>query len=234
MKRAKHFLWNFWSAESGLTALLVFTLAYLFAECALGDFSFSAMVGHLLFCLIIVSGVMTTFKMRWLNLVVVGLTLAGLILVWLEYVQPDWRLAILSAVFGLLLLGFLLATLIVQVFQSGAVTGHRIRGAIVVYLLLGGIWSFLYLIVAMVMPHAFHWPAGIDSGNRAAMQQALTYFSYVTLTTTGFGDIVPAIPLTRTLAMFEALAGQLFLVITLARLVSLALVSPNPGDSSKE
>ena len=52
----------------------------------------------------------------------------------------------------------------------------------------------------------------------------MTYFSFTTLTTTGFGDITPIRPLTRTLAMFEALTGQLYLVITLARLVSQAIM----------
>ena len=60
-------------------------------------------------------------------------------------------------------------------------------------------------------------------------QRLLTYFSFITLTTTGFGDIIPVHPLTRTLAMFEALAGQLYLVITLARLVSLAVVHKKEG-----
>jgi hypothetical protein len=62
-------------------------------------------------------------------------------------------------------------------------------------------------------------PANID-----ALQRQLTYFSFITLTTTGYGDITPVHPLARTLAIFEALAGQLYLVITLARLVSLALM----------
>jgi hypothetical protein len=57
-----------------------------------------------------------------------------------------------------------------------------------------------------------------------ALPRILTYFSYTTLTTTGFGDVVPTHPLARTLAMFEGLAGQLYLVITLARLVSLAII----------
>jgi hypothetical protein len=66
-------------------------------------------------------------------------------------------------------------------------------------------------------------PEGL-AGGEAVRQRLLTYFSFVTLTTTGFGDITPTHPLTRTLAMFEALAGQLYLVITLARLVSLGIV----------
>ena len=68
-------------------------------------------------------------------------------------------------------------------------------------------WSFFYYVVALTIPHAFNWPKGLDTGDWQAVQQVLTYFSFTTLTTTGFGDVTPAIPLTRTLAMFEGLGG---------------------------
>jgi hypothetical protein len=234
MRPAKPHPWDFWSEESSLTGLLIFTLAYLFVICALGDFNLGAAAGRLLFSFIIVIGVMTTFRRRWLSFLVILIALAGLGLGWLDYLHQVWSLTLLNAVLGLIILALLLATLMVQVFRGGRVTAHRIRGAIVVYLLLGGLWSFLYFIVALTIPRAFHWPEGLAAGNLQAVQQALTYFSFVTLTTTGFGDITPALPLTRTLAMFEALTGQLYLVITLARLVSLAVVSPGSRQKQDE
>ena len=224
MNQAKPRPWDIWSSENGLTGLLIFTLAYLFVVCALGDFTFGGLVGRLLFSLIIVTGVLATFRQRWLFFLVIALALAGLILGWLEYLYRVWTLTMANVMVGMLFLVLLLATLIVQVFRAGSVTAHKIRGAIVVYLLLGGMWSFFYFIVALVAPHAFHWPEGFAANDWQALQQMLTYFSFITLTTTGYGDITPAIPLTRTLAMFEALAGQLYLVITLARLVSLAII----------
>jgi hypothetical protein len=152
---------------------------------------------------------------------------AGFTLTWMEHIHQEWSLSILSAVVSMLFLVLLLAILIVQVFQAGTVTAHRIRGAIVVYLLLGGMWTFFYFIVALTIPHSFHWPVGLAAGDWQAVQQVLTYFSFTALTTAGFGDITPAIPLTRTLAMFEALTGQLYLITVLARLVSLSAVCPN-------
>jgi hypothetical protein len=227
MKLSRHrHLWDFWSAENGLTALLIFTLAYLFVVCALGDFTFGALVGRLMFSFIIVAGVLTTFRQRWLCFLVIVLAVADLTSMWLEHIYQERSLTLLNTAFGLLFLILLLAILIVQVFRRGAVTAHKIRGAIVVYLLLGGMWSFFYFIIALTIPNSFHWPKGLAVGDLQAVQQTLTYFSFITLTTTGYGDITPAIPLTRTLAMFEALAGQLYLVITLARLVSLAVISP--------
>jgi hypothetical protein len=215
---------HFWSSESGMTSLLIFTVAYLFVVCALGDFSFGDLVADLMFSLIIVAGVLTTFRQRWVRVLAIGLAVATLALTWGQEIYPAESLAILNTVLRLIFLGFLFAVLIIQVFGAGTVTADRVRGAIVVYLLLGGMWSMLYHLVALTLPNSFHLPEGLEIGNPAALGRLLTYFSYTTLTTTGFGDITPIRPLTRTLAMFEALTGQLYLVITLARLVSQAIV----------
>jgi hypothetical protein len=217
--------WDLWTAENGLTALLVFTLAYLFVVCALGDFNIGAMVGRLMFSLIIVAGVLATFRQRWLRLLVIILAVFSFTFIWLELFYHYRSLTILNTAFGLLFLVLLLVILIFRVFKKGEVTPDRIRGAIVVYLLIGGMWSFFYFTIALTIPHSFNWPKGLVVGDLQAVQQTLTYFSFITLTTTGYGDVTPAIPLTRALAMFEALAGQLYLVITLARLVSLAIKS---------
>jgi len=103
------------------------------------------------------------------------------------------------------------------------VTGHRIRGAIVIYLLLGLIWALLYQVVALTIPGAFRLPESLTAGVPDALRRELTYFSYVTLTTTGYGDITAVHPVARTLVMLEALVGQLYPAIVLAWLVSLAV-----------
>jgi hypothetical protein len=236
MSPSRFQFWDFWTAENGMTALLVFTLAYLFVVCALGDFNLGAIVGRLLFSLIIVAGVLATFKQRWLRFLVLVLAAVSFTFIWLELFYRYRSLTILNTAFGLLFLVLLLAILIVKVFRKGEVTPDRIRGAIVVYLLIGGMWSFFYFTIALTIPHSFNWPKNLAVGDLQAVQQTLTYFSFITLTTTGYGDVTPAIPLTRTLAMFEALMGQLYLVITLARLVSLAIISRKvtiPPDSKE-
>jgi hypothetical protein len=217
-----------------MTGLLIFTVAYLFIMCALAHFRLGDLVANLCFSLIILSGVLTTFKQRWVRTLTIVLAVGGLALNWAKFIQPDPGLIILSAIISLFFLGFLLAVLVVQVFQSGRVTAHRIRGAVVVYLLLGGLWGLLYLIIALSIPQSFRLPEGVTADDPTALSRLLTYFSFTTLTTTGFGDIIPTRPLTRTLAMFEALAGQLYLVITLARLVSQAGVSPAPQGGKED
>lgn len=215
---------HFWSTESGLTGLLIFTLGYLIVLNCLSEFGFGRVVARLFFSLIIVAGALTTFKQRWLHGFAIVLAVASLGLNWVEEIRPGGALTILNAGLSLIYLGFLLAMVAVQVFGEGLVTGHRIRGAILIYLLLGALWALLYQVVALSIPQAFRLPEGMAGGDPDVLQRMLTYFSFITLTTTGYGDITPVHPVARTLAMLEALVGQLYPAITLARLVSLAVM----------
>jgi hypothetical protein len=228
MNLSKFLPQRFWSDESGLTALLIFFLVYLLVYNTLGEFTFGRLAARLFFSLIIVAGVVTTFSQRWLHGFAIVLAVALLVLSWMEQIRPGVTLATLTAGLSLVYLGFLMAVVVVQVFREGPVTGHRIRGAIVVYLLLGGIFAQLYQLVALAIPQAFRLPGDLVGGDPGVLQRRLTYFSFITLTTTGYGDITPVHPMALTLTMFEALVGQLYLAITLARLVALAVTHQKP------
>jgi len=90
------------------------------------------------------------------------------------------------------------------------------------YLLIGVTWSFFYAMVEISSPGAFNFgllaaQAG-DSAARGALH-FFTYYSLVTLSTLGYGDITPLSPFARSLSALEAITGQLFIAITIARLV---------------
>ena len=109
------------------------------------------------------------------------------------------------------------------VFAPGKVTYHRIVGAVLLYLNIGLIFVALFCFVALSMPNAF---AGLrpQQGNLPVAGD-LIYFSFVTLTSTGYGDIVPLHPFARGLANVEAIIGQLYPATLLARLVTLEVES---------
>ncbi len=215
---------HFWTDETGLTSLLIFSLGYFIVLNAMGEFWFGRLVGYIFFSLVIVAGVLTTFKQRWLRYLVIVLAVVSLALNWAEEIRPGGGLAVLTNGISLIYLGVLLGLVITQVFQDGPVTAHRIRGAILIYLLLAVMWAFTYQVVALTIPQAFRLPEGLIAGDPDALRRELTYFSVVTLTTTGYGDITAVHPVARTLVMLEILVGQLYPAIVLAWLVSLAIM----------
>jgi voltage-gated potassium channel Kch len=109
------------------------------------------------------------------------------------------------------------------------VSGSRLQGAVAVYLLLGLAWAHAYVIFNRNHPAAF-----AIQENTPPTVAAWTYFSFVTLTTVGYGDIVPKAPVARMLAVAEALTGQLYLAVLLARLVALQVGSTENSTNSEK
>jgi hypothetical protein len=105
------------------------------------------------------------------------------------------------------------------VFGPGRITTHRVRGAIVLYLLTAIFFAYLYRLIAKVVPGAFSGLA-FRTGEQGALSPFL-YFSLTLLTTVGLGDIAPVDAFVRNLTMFEALLGQLFPATILARILTL-------------
>ena len=109
-----------------------------------------------------------------------------------------------------------------QVFGPGRVTYHRVVGAVLLYLLIGVTFVALFVFVGLLIPKAF---SGIAMEDDPALASNLIYFSFVTLTTVGYGDIVPVHPIARSLCNLESIAGQLYPATLLARLVTLEIES---------
>lgn len=105
-----------------------------------------------------------------------------------------------------------------EVFASGNITYHRIVGAILLYLIFGLTFVALFTFVGLIVPHSF---SGLSFEDNLALPTNLIYFSFSTLTTTGYGDIVPILPIARSLCNLESIIGQLYPATLLARLVSL-------------
>jgi hypothetical protein len=108
-----------------------------------------------------------------------------------------------------------------RVFAPGRITTDRIMGAVALYLLFGVTWGNAYEIVALLDSAAFS--AAADTGRGI---ERWFYFSFVTLTTVGYGDVTPVSRAARVLAIGEALVGQLYPAIILARLVTLQTSEP--------
>ena len=104
-----------------------------------------------------------------------------------------------------------------EVFRRGRVTRHTVRGGLCLYLLIGLIWALGFAIIESLSPGAFRHEEVV--GREGAIQ-LFVYYSLVTLSTLGYGDVVPIHPLARSLAAIEAIVGQLYIAVFVATLVA--------------
>lgn len=104
------------------------------------------------------------------------------------------------------------------VYEPGRITYHRVLGSVVLYLTIGLLFVALYALIGVLIPGAFN---GLSVTPRVSLPSDLVYFSFITLTTVGYGDIAPVHPIARSIANVEAIVGQLYPATLLARLVSL-------------
>jgi len=207
--------------DAALTALVCLLALYLFVASPLADLGLiDRPILVTTFLLAIISGVLVVARSRGFAMLITAFGLSLIpVEVW-RIVAPSPLSITIFNVHAALFLSLLMVTLITRVMGRGRVNWHRILGAVAAYLSFGIICTCLYTIIETNAPGAFAIPPGAPS---ATAGSHFSYFSFVTLTSTGYGDVQPVHPFARAVANFEAIVGQLFPAILIARLVSLAV-----------
>jgi hypothetical protein len=222
MTRAWRALRRFWESDPGLSVFLGLLVLFLFVLPPLVEPEGSGRVLVIDACLsvLLLAGVAAVSTRPAVRSALFVLVVGALVVRWGPFSPPATAAAALVSVVAM---GFVV---LVQAFRAGPVNVHRIQGAVAAYLLLGLAWALAYETVALVATGAF-------SGAGPPERGRFIYFSFVTLTTLGYGDVTPVHPVARSLAMAEALTGQLYPAILLGRLVSLTtgsgLLGPGRG-----
>jgi hypothetical protein len=208
--------------ERSLTTLVIIEAVELFF---LAPLSATAGTPFILVASVVAANVAAVLAIVWhirpAVIAVVLATLTELAAVILRFVRPSERTEVLDFSAALILLIALTVVLGIAVFGPGRVTIHRILGAIAIYLNVAATWALAYRMIDALGPGAFSSNlAGSNPGHRIA---DLVYFSFTTLTTSGYGDIVAVEPFARSLTNMESVIGQLFPATLLARLITLEL-----------
>ena len=223
MERPNVQVHSLWASDWSLTVLLVFVLVVVFVVRPLEVVGVDAhLVSALAFSVILVSGVVNVVRSRMASTIFVIVAIATVAVHWARYalLSPPWISA--DAVLSIVACAMLAWIVLRQVFREGPITTQRIQGAIAAYLLFALIFASAYTWIDLHVPDAFHENRALAAVDADPMQRFL-YFSLTTLTTVGYGDVTPVQPYARSLAMLEALIGQLFPAVLLARLVSMEL-----------
>jgi hypothetical protein len=223
--------WHDRLAEPSLSVLVVLEIIGIFVVNPLNELGLSSgWLDLLLILLVLASALLIVWKSRVAVTVVIASFIAGILALILRTELPSSLTMFIDLGAKLTFLGTLTWIVGKGVFGPGRVTFHRIRGAVAIYLQISLIFTFLYLLLARLSPTAFSPPIVLTGPTGDILRGArggatLIHFSLTTLTTVGYGDIIPVHPFARSLANLEALIGQLFPATILARLVTLEVES---------
>jgi hypothetical protein len=153
---------------------------------------------------------------------------------WMNNVWPDWVPPEIYLASSMLFTGYVVVNLLRFTLGAPRVNTEVLCAAISNYLMIGLLWMFAYLLAAQLAPDAFGFNAG-PAPDRVMNSHNALYFSFVTLCTVGYGDIVPLSLMARMLSILEAITGLFYMTVLVARLVALySSEGPRPGTSGRE
>jgi voltage-gated potassium channel len=162
----------------------------------------------------------------------VGAALVGPVLIarWMHHFQSGGPAKLFFIVTFVVFLGFVISHFLRFILRSPRVTSEVLCAAVATYLLMALLWAAAYTLLAQLRPGAF---TGLPAGSPPLNGFDALYFSLITLTTVGYGDIMPAYGPARMLAMMEATCGTMYMAVLVARLVSVYSTENDtkpPGD----
>ena len=204
------------SAIELLVALVALFVSFPFIE----SLPSGALIESILLTVVLVSALLAIATRRRILIVAALLSLPALIGRWLNHYRPDLVppevFLIGGIVFGLFVVGNLLRF----VLNAPSVNTEVLCASISAYLLLGLLWTLGYWLIAELIPDAFAFNASTVADRSMKGLNGL-YFSFITLSTVGYGDITPVSKVARMLAAAEATTGLLYVAVLIARLVAL-------------
>jgi hypothetical protein len=210
---------NLWKDDKGFIWMLVISLLILIStqvtESIFGGDKLLVRFGFFVFTLVAVkSSALSTIGKS------IGYTIsAAILLLAIVLTQTESQgLSLLYAILITCYMIYIVALVVSQIFASAIITTYKIAGGVAAYIIVGHIWATLYVAIYIMSPDSFQFGGQpIQSGE--ALKQ-LSYFSFVTLTTIGYGDITALGSTARIFVMMEGLLGQLFPAIFIAKLVT--------------
>jgi len=213
-------------------ALLVLLLSFY----AIAPFFETRLVSDVMSSVVLTVAVSTVIERKGL-LIILGLLAASAITaIWYARWSPTMEVLVAANVLDLLLLAAVVIVLLSHVFRSRQISRETIAAAICAYLLFGAMWGDAFAVLENLVPGSFSGvtmvsATGEEIASRRTQLSQFGYFSFVTLSTLGYGDITPLTRAARNLAALEALCGQLYLAVLVAQLVSQRHKTPPPDEA---
>ena len=182
----------------------------------LEDFIRLSFLMDIFFSTILLAAVYAVSEKRRTLIVAVIMALPVFIASWGSHVIEAPALQYIGKPLSILFFFYISVVILGHIFRQKEVKADTVMGAVCVYFIIGLMWGVGYQLLEIVLPGSFSQAQGKQMDMRASV-----YFSYVTLTTLGYGDITPVSSAARNLSVLEAITGQLYLAVLIARLIGL-------------
>ena len=203
--------------DEKFTFLLVFLLVYSLAAPFFEQVVALDLFMNISLSAVMLSAVFIVYQKKGSRIIILLLVLPSLLIIWVRFFVVTEQILFAAAVSQVFFNAYMIFIIIYYIFETGLVTRNIIAAALIAYLFIGLLGANLYLLVELVYPGSFSIPHEIVLKDPSVFK----YFSFVTLTTLGYGDISPISSQARSLSILEAFVGQIYLAVLIARLVGL-------------
>ena len=213
------------SSPLSFLGLLVSLILLLFMPGLFSDYS-GALIS-ILFALVLIASLYLVATEKKHLLIGLALAAPALLTHWSFGVLPEITRLTINASFQILFLSYVCTQILTYLIRARKIESNVIYAALCLYLMLGLIWTFAYLLIETNSPGAIALKNEFDllTDNPRELIAEIMYFSFVTITTLGYGDITPISPLAQSLVIIQAFVGQIFVAIVIARLVGLQIAA---------
>jgi hypothetical protein len=197
--------------------LLISLLSLILLAPLLGEYVNLNTLSDIIITSIFLSAIYAISKKERYFLISLLLLLPVLVAIWLSHFVNTPFLRLVGNCCGILFFAFTIIIILSAIFRENEVTLDVIYGAIAVYLLMALMWAFIYEVIDTLKPNAF----SVTGEALEVSRHHFFYYSFVTITTVGYGDITPVSLVARSFSILEMLIGQIYLVVLIARLVGI-------------
>lgn len=207
-----------------LPSLLLLFILFPFLETS----AFGNVIRDIITSAVLLLGMSAVTQNRQTQIIAVIIASLAIIFNWADHFTIDIHVIIAGFFFNGLFLIFIAWLLLFNVLKEKRVTIDTINRSVCVYFLIGLFFAFIYALIEQLCPGSFNGLKDASQiGHGIVSVAELAYYSFSTMTSTGFGDILPRSSLARSISVLEAILGQLYIAILIARLVGMHIGRSN-------
>ncbi len=170
---------------------------------------------NLLLTFVFLAAIFTVVRTRKIFYISLAVVIPAITTTWAAYFFPFFSIIVISDIFSLIFFVYTIFLMLIYLLRQERITRNVIMCAMSAYFMMGFMWSTAYFLLETISPGSFNLVNSKD------MASELIYFSFVTLTTLGYGDITPLSAQARSLVVVETVIGQMYVAILIARLVGI-------------